>query len=307
MTDISVVIPLYNKEEHVRESIASALAQSFKRFELVVVDDGSTDGSAAVVKAVSSTNLRLLSQSNQGVSAARNRGLKEAAADWVAFLDADDLWLNDHLSQLWQTHEAFPQAALIANAYTTIAAKSGVDGRNVRRRITSNFIEEAARGDAWVFTSAAMVRKDVALAIGGFAEGESRGEDIDLWVRMALQQPVALSSYVGTVYRQVTNSLTAATTVLKPDVAMRGIAKRLADDYDLTPKLRIAMQELANRLALSHATDCLLRGQKEAARRFIAGSRDTHYWALRRCVLSALSLLPAGAVRALFALRGKLQ
>jgi glycosyltransferase involved in cell wall biosynthesis len=305
--DISVVVALYNKEEHVRESIASALAQSFTRFELIVVDDGSTDRSAAVVESMSSSNLRLISQTNSGVSAARNRGMRDAAADWVAFLDADDLWLQDHLAQLWQTHEAFPQAALIANQYTTIAAKPGSDGRNVRRRMTSNFIDEAARGEAWVFTSAAMVRKDVAVGIGGFAEGESRGEDIDLWVRMALQQPVALSSYVGTVYHQVKNSLTATITVLEPDVAMRRIARRLADDSDLTPEVGVAMRELANRLALSHASDCLVRGHKEAARAFIAGARETRYWASRRRILFALSLLPAWAVRALVTLRGALQ
>jgi len=307
MTGISVVIPLYNKEEHVRSCILSVLSQSFTCFEVIVIDDGSTDGSAAVVKAMSSPKLRLIRQSNQGVSAARNRGMREASAEWVAFLDADDLWLKGHLSELWQTHEAFPEAALIANDYIRSSAKPGYEDGDVRRRMTGNFIDEAARGETWVFTSAAMVRRDVALGIGGFVEGESRGEDVDLWIRIALKQPVALSSYVGTVYRQVSNSLTSTTTVLAPDVAMRGIAARLINDGDLTPELRVAMQEFANRLALSHAADCLLLGQREAARKFISGCRDTQYWASRRRVLSALSLLPAVAIRALFAMRGKLQ
>jgi glycosyltransferase involved in cell wall biosynthesis len=305
--EISVVMPLYNKEEHVCESIASALEQSLCDFELIVIDDGSTDGSAAVVEAMSLPKLRLIRQSNQGVSAARNRGVREAAADWVAFLDADDLWRKEHLAQLWRTHKAFPQAGLIANDYTTIAAKPGSDGGNVRQRMTFNFIDEAARGEAWVFTSAAMVCKNVVLGIGGFAEGESRGEDIDLWVRMALQSPVALSSYVGAVYRQVTNSLTASMTVLEPDIAMRRISRRLADDVNLAPEQRVAIRELANRLALSHAADCLLRGRRDAARTFIARSSDTRYWASRRRVLSAASLLPGWVVRALFALRGALQ
>jgi glycosyltransferase involved in cell wall biosynthesis len=306
MTDVSVVMPLYNKAEHVRESISSALVQSFKRFEFIVVDDGSTDSSAAIVETVSSPKIRLIRQSNQGVSAARNRGMREAAAGWVAFLDADDLWRNDHLAQLWKTHEAFPQAALVANDYSAAAANSRVGAAEVSRRMTGRFIDEAARGEAWVFTSAAMVRKDVALGAGGFAEGESRGEDIDLWIRMALEYPVALSSYVGTVYRRVANSLTVSTTVLEPDVAMRRIARRLADDKGLAPELRDAMRELSHRLALAHATDCLLRGQKDAASRFIATAGDTRYWAGHRRVLFALSLLPAFAVRALFTLKGAL-
>lgn len=304
MTDISVVMPLYNKAEHVRMGVASALAQSFADFELIIVDDGSTDSSAAIVEAVSSPKIRLIRQSNQGVSAARNRGMREADGKWVAFLDADDLWLNDHLAQLWRTHEVFPEAALIANNYSTTGVKSRSEATEVSRRITSRFIEEAALGKTWVFTSAAMVRKDVALGIGGFAEGESRGEDVDLWIRMALENPVALSSYVGTVYRKVANGLTSSTMVIEPDVAMRRIAQRIADDKSLGPELRNAMREFANRLALAHASDCLLRGQKDAANRFIAAARDTRYWARRRRVLSALSALPPSAVRMLFALKG---
>lgn len=307
MTDISVVMPLYNKAEHVCESIASALAQSFKRFDLIIVDDGSTDSSVANVEAMSSPGVRLIRQSNRGVSSARNRGIKEAAADWVAFLDADDVWCKDHLAQLWQTHEAFPEAGLIANDYATAAATVPMDTAKVSRRVTSRFIDEAARGHAWVFTSAAMIRKSVALGVGCFAEGESRGEDIDLWVRAALEQPVALSSYVGTIYRQVADSLTASTIVLEPDIAMRRIAARIADDRNLAPELRNAMREFANRLALSHAADCLLRGQKEVARKFIASARGTRYLAARRRVLAALSLLPLPAVRALFALKGMSQ
>jgi glycosyltransferase involved in cell wall biosynthesis len=304
MTDVSVVVPLYNKAEHVRESIASVFAQSFTRFELIVIDDGSTDSSAAVVEAIPSAAIRLIRQSNHGVSAARNRGMSEATADWIAFLDADDLWHEDHLAELWRTHEAFPQAALVANDYCLSRANPRSGTAEVGRRVTARFIDEAARGAAWVFTSAAMVRKDVALGIGGFAEGESRGEDVDLWVRMALDHPVALSSYVGTEYRQMTNSLTASTTVLEPDVAMRRIYRRLEEDPKLARDVRVAMEEFANRLALSHAADCLLRGQRKAARMFIAGSRDTRYWGARRNALSALSLLPAWAVRALFALKG---
>ncbi len=311
MTDISVVMPLYNKAEHVCESIASALAQSFTRFELIIVDDGSTDSSVANVEAMSLPGIRLIRQSNRGVSAARNRGIKEAAADWIAFLDADDLWREDHLAQLWQTHEVFPEAGLIANDYSTAAATapgtSRRDAAKASRRVTSQFIDEAARGQAWVFTSAAMIRKNVAVGVGCFAEGESRGEDVDLWVRAALEQPVALSSYVGTIYRQVADSLTASTIVLEPDVAMRRISQRIADDQSLAPELRNAMREFVNRLALSHATDCLLRGQKQVAKKFIASAGGTRYLAARRRVLAALSLLPVPAIRALFALKGTLQ
>jgi glycosyltransferase involved in cell wall biosynthesis len=300
-------MPLYNKVAYVAHSIASVLAQSFSDYELIVIDDGSTDGGLSVVRSHETGKVRLISQENAGVSAARNRGMRESAADWIAFLDADDVWLEDHLLQLWETHVAFPQAALIANEYAATAEAARPDAGTTRRRMTGTFIEEAARGEAWVFTSAAMVCRDTAVAIGGFAKGESRGEDIDLWVRMALQHEVALSSYVGAVYRQVKGSLTASTTVLEPDVAMRSIAKRIAGDPDLRPELRLAMVELSKRLALANATECLLRGYKEAARKFLAQADGTRYWTSRRRLLSALSLLPPWAVRALFSLRETLR
>jgi glycosyltransferase involved in cell wall biosynthesis len=304
---ISVVMPLYNKAAHVAQSLSSVLAQSFSDYELIVIDDGSTDGGPSVVRSHETGKVRLISQANVGVSAARNRGMRESAADWIAFLDADDVWHEDHLSQLWRTHVAFPQASLIANDYSMTATAAQPDAATTHRRMTGTFIDEAARGEAWVFTSAAMVRKDAALAIGGFAKGESRGEDIDLWVRMALGHEVALSSHVGAVYRQVKDSLTASTTVLEPDVAMRTIATRIAGDPDLKPELRLALVELSNRLALANATECLLRGYKAAARKFLAQANGTRYWTSRRRVLAALTLLPAWAVRALFSLRRALR
>ena len=269
-----------------------------------MIDDGSTDGGAELAAQSGIAGLRVLSQINRGVSATRNRGIAEAKADWVAFLDADDTWNEGHLVHLWNLHSACPEAALLANAYSR-SSTAGKDGAQqiTSYRITNDFIDEAARGVAWAFTSATMIRRDVALATGGFALDESRGEDIDLWVRIALAHPVALSSYVGAIYRKVGNSLTATVNVVEPDAAMRGISRRLSNDPHLSTDLRRALEELFNRLSLSHAADCLLRGNKDAAARFLDGARGTRYWPWRWQMLRVLWFLPVSLVRILFRIR----
>jgi Glycosyltransferases involved in cell wall biogenesis len=95
---ISVVIPLYNKENCIRKTLDSVLAQNYQDFEVVVVDDGSKDGSARIVASMNDPRIKLITQNNGGPSSARNRGIKEAKGDFVAFIDADDIWTSDHLS-----------------------------------------------------------------------------------------------------------------------------------------------------------------------------------------------------------------
>ena len=89
---ISVVIPLYNKEKYIKRAIESVLNQTFQKFEIIVVNDGSTDKSAEIVQNIKDPRIRLINQKNAGVSAARNRGIQEAKYEYIAFLDADDFW-----------------------------------------------------------------------------------------------------------------------------------------------------------------------------------------------------------------------
>lgn len=104
----SVVIPLYNKKHTIRECIASVLSQSYQDFELLVIDDGSTDNSFQVVSEYSDNRIRIVQQSNGGVSSARNLGLKLAKSKYVALLDADDLWMPDYLEKMNSFIESYP-------------------------------------------------------------------------------------------------------------------------------------------------------------------------------------------------------
>jgi glycosyltransferase involved in cell wall biosynthesis len=109
---ISVIIPAYNAQKTIRETIESVLNQTFKDFEIIVIDDGSQDSTVEIVSAFSDPRLRLFSYPNAGVSATRNRGLAQANSEFISFLDADDLWTPDKLEAQLRALEANPQAAV---------------------------------------------------------------------------------------------------------------------------------------------------------------------------------------------------
>lgn len=193
---VSVVIPLYNKVAHIARAIECVLAQSCADFELLVVDDGSTDGSADVVRRYADARIRLVVQANAGVSAARNRGVAEARFDLVAFLDADDEWRPDFLESVLRLRDRFPQAAVWATAYSVVAT----DGKSFQPEFlgtaaagaTGGLIDFFQSGD-WkpVHASAFMVQKDALVRAGGFPVAIRIGEDWDTWMRLALRYPIA--------------------------------------------------------------------------------------------------------------------
>lgn len=124
---ISVVIPLYNKEKSIAQTLECMLNQTYKDFEVIVVDDGSKDNSAAIVEAFNDERIRLVRQKNGGVSAARNRGTAEARGEYVAFLDADDIWKQNHLESIANLIHQFPKSRAWATCYV-----NNLNGENHR-------------------------------------------------------------------------------------------------------------------------------------------------------------------------------
>ena len=113
---ISVVIPLFNKESYISDTLQSVLAQTFSNLEVIVVDDGSTDGSATMVRAINDPRVQLLEIENSGVSMARNTGITAAKYNWIAFLDADDRWAPTFLEEMVQAIEDYPNEKIFATS-----------------------------------------------------------------------------------------------------------------------------------------------------------------------------------------------
>lgn len=197
---ISVVIPLYNKAGQVAQTLRSVLGQTFGRFEVVIVDDGSTDGSADEARSVHDERIRLVSQQNAGVSAARNRGVAEARYDLIAFLDADDEWKPDYLETQYNLYCKYPECSIFACNYEFRNADGRVTPTILRKLpfegedgILSNYFEVASCSHPPLWTSAVMVRKQALQAVGGFPLGIRSGEDLLTWARLAVKYKIAFS------------------------------------------------------------------------------------------------------------------
>lgn len=195
---ISVVIPLYNKEKQIAHTLQSVLNQTFQDFEIVVVDDGSTDESITEVEKFSDSRIRLIHQQNAGVSAARNRGIEEAKGELIAFLDADDEWKSEYLATQYHLYQKYPDCSVFACNYE-FRNSDGVVTSTIIRKISfagedgilPNYFEVACCSHPPLWTSAVMVKKQAIQAIGGFPVGIKSGEDLLTWARLACRNSIA--------------------------------------------------------------------------------------------------------------------
>ncbi|WP_346696381.1 glycosyltransferase family 2 protein [Barnesiella viscericola] len=198
---ISVVIPLYNKEKQIAHTLKSVLNQTFQDFEIVIVDDGSTDGSVAEVEKYSDSRIRLVHQQNAGVSAARNRGIEEAKGELIAFLDADDEWKPEYLATQYHLYQKYPDCSVYACNYEFRDSEGKVSPTIIRKipfvgedGILSNYFEVACCSHPPLWTSAVMVKKQAIQAVGGFPVGIKSGEDLLTWARLAVNGVIAFSN-----------------------------------------------------------------------------------------------------------------
>lgn len=197
---ISVVIPLYNKEKQIAHTLQSVLNQTFQDFEIVIVDDGSTDGSVDEVKKLTDPRIRLICQKNAGVSAARNRGIEEAKSDLIAFLDADDEWKPEYLATQYHLYQKYPECSVYACNYEFRDSKGKVTPTIIRKLpftgedgILSNYFEVAICSHPPICSISIMVKKQAIQAIGGFPIGIKSGEDLLTWARLAINEKISYS------------------------------------------------------------------------------------------------------------------
>lgn len=206
MDTLSVVIPLYNKERTIGASIESVLRQGYSNFELIVVNDGSTDASAEIVRGFTDERIWLIDQKNAGLSEARNTGIQRATGDLIALLDADDLWDPNHLETLANLAAKFPDASLIGTRYRILreggrlhAPEYAPELRHEQDQIIDNFFRAAALGCSVFMPSAVMLRRSALNRVGLFRW--RFGEDTDMWIRMVRDGPVALAGATTMNYR----------------------------------------------------------------------------------------------------------
>ncbi len=209
---VSVVIPTYNCEAYIADTIASVLAQTHAALEVIVVDDGSTDRTAEIVEAIKGP-VRLIRQPNQRVCVARNRGFEASRGEFVCFLDHDDYWYPWKLRRQLEAFAAYPQAGAIFTSFALWQPKDGAfpspsslappdDGPPPIDQRFSGWIYHEFLLDCWALTSTTMIRREAFARSGGFDPALSYSEDWDLWLRLAQTHEFVKLDRVSTLYRQ---------------------------------------------------------------------------------------------------------
>jgi len=209
---ISVVIPLFNKGPQILDTIESAMDQTLPAEEILIIDDGSTDKAEQLVVALILSDpkyqrVRLISQKNGGVSSARNLGVELSVGNYVAFLDADDIWERHFLEEISNLIDDFPKAKAYATRYQKVASGEQYvdplirDQRELNSpKVLNDYFAISAKGDLPFMTSSVCIEKNVFDTLGGFPLKETMGEDQDLWAKIALNTEMVISPKVLAFY-----------------------------------------------------------------------------------------------------------
>jgi glycosyltransferase involved in cell wall biosynthesis len=211
MPAISVVIPVFNGEKTIRETVNSVLNQTFSDFELIVINDGSTDSTLEILDSIQDSRLKVISYSNAGLAASRNRGITHATGEFISFLDADDLWLPEKLAEQLKALQTNPEAAVAYSWTDYINAESqflqsgshiSVSGDVFSKLIVINFIESGSN---------VLIRKSALNEVGNFDEALTAAEDWDMFLRLAARYHFVAVPLSHILYRR-TNSMSSNVT-----------------------------------------------------------------------------------------------
>ena len=308
----SVVIPLYNKEAHIVDALKSVVKQKFEDYEIIVIDDGSTDDSVNRAWSVPSPKIHIYHQENQGVAVARNKGIEQAKGEYIAFLDADDVWHEDYLETINRLIEKYQESDIFVTAYEVLM-KGGK--RHVSTQLSP---PEGCLQSYWltlnqkydfVWTSATTVRRSALIRAGMFKPGEKIGQDLDMWARVARNNPkVAYASKVCVTYTR--NAQENARTRVR--IAWAGaFLKDLEEELEKTTHSEEELQAIQRKYDLKmtvYIFTAIMAGEKKRAKKALKswkGEKNRRNRMLRMG-LRVAAFMPAGLNRLIYKIRLKI-
>ncbi|MCM2257854.1 MAG: glycosyltransferase [Vicinamibacteria bacterium] len=294
---MTVAVPLFQKAAYVGRALESILGQTFRDFEVVVVDDGSTDGGPAAVDRVADPRVRLVRQPNAGVGAARNRAVHEARAPWIAFLDADDEWYPRFLERTLAEAKGGVHA-VFTNLRTAAAAAPLLPDVPCDGRTVIDYFDVALRsGGVGLSSQATLVSKAALLAIGGFPQQVAVGEDADAWARLAWSGPIAYVPEVLAVYHNECSGRARNAPPIAPRVVQTWADWNEAGR--VPAHLARSSHLYANWTLVQHAIDLIHAGRRREGLRVLRACRPLPF--ARRLWLTAWlrTPLPVAALETL--------
>lgn len=289
----SIVIPLYNKASFVEKALGSVLAQTLPPLEVIVVDDGSTDNGAQIVRSIGDPRIRLVQQANAGVSAARNRGIALAQGEWVVFLDADDWQHPQLLEKLALAHEAIPAAEMLAGCYRLLRSQDAevIEPWALPETCQIERVDDLRsrwmQGTTLCTGTVAVKTERLQQMQPCFAVGERCGEDQDLWFRVADETPLALVNAPLAAYRVVPDGLSAGHQNILAPYMIR--MRERALDGTLPPRHRGSALWFVAQQEVTLARHALIDGNRRRAWHWLLQGRHA-IWT-RRWHMTALMVL----------------
>ena len=258
---VSVIIPTYNRGWILKEAINSVLAQDFTDFELIVVDDGSTDNTQDILSSYKE-DIVVLMQDNKGVSSARNRGIVSASGQFIAFLDSDDLWLSQKLSTQVDFFKANPDALIYQTEEKWIRNGIRVNPKKRHKKLTGDIFEPSLYL-CLVSTSAVMIKHSLFEKTGMFDESLPACEDYDMWLRISCRYPVYLIDTPLIIKRGGHDDQLSRSSGL--DRHRIQSLKKIIESNLLTDKQAMAAVNVLKEKCDIYANGCLKRGRKDKA------------------------------------------
>lgn len=291
----SVIVPLYNKEREVEATLRSVLAQTLQPLEIVVVNDGSTDGSKEVVEGIQSPLIRLINQSNAGECAARNRAMSEARGEWFALLDADDAWKPEFLEEVAAMIEEFPDCGIYSTAFDIVSPTGIVRGHCPEERgIVENFWQQSMTHYVTI-PSATVLSRKVVEQLGGFPEGMKMGGDQWMWIKVASSYRVCFSPRPLCNYSMVASNRSGA--IYTPEVTAHTLEEFLQKPY-ASREEDFWRGEFIAKCAIGKALTLTAKGDSEFGERVVRNFGYTRHYRrglrkLRGLLLAPRRLRPA--------------
>lgn len=302
---LSIAIPLYNKQKHVERAINGLLSQTVTDWECWVVDDGSTDASAALVEKMADPRIHLIRQKNAGAAVARNNAVRAGSAPIVALLDADDYWSPNHLEELLLLHEKFPAASIWCTHYQFESEKGRLNPvwahlPEEHHGLVPNYFQSALDGDPLATSSSALIRRAAFELVGGFDPEERTYQDSSLWAKMMATGTMAYSKATTAFYcLDAENMLTAPRAIEEPVKFIKNL-EDIRENNQLPDRFKEPIDLLIASNLLGHAGTNVLAGAPQLARKFLADPR-TKAFGNRRLFWRLMSFLPTPVAKKLFA------
>jgi glycosyltransferase involved in cell wall biosynthesis len=270
---VSVIITLYNKAAYINRAVSSVLQQNYSDYEVLVIDDGSTDGGEDLVAKIPDPRIRVIRQDNQGEGVARNRGIRESRGAIIAMLDADDEWDPEFLAAIVALATRFPEAGILATGYRSVHRCGLVLETTLvppcddsHLLVTDYFRRACVAGFVW--SSAQAVRRAVYQDVGVFVEREPMGPDLDMWGRIALRYPVGYDCRVLASYRSDADGRVVTAWGRRPTFPPFVRSARIAlMSGDVKPHVLSDLCEYVDRLLLQYLDRVIGAGDRCELRR----------------------------------------